>query len=211
MRILILSGGDLDQVFACSYIKEWNPDKVIAADSGLLYAKQLGIQPDIILGDFDSCDKRVMDQFSTEEKMLFPCEKDDTDTGLAMQKAMEMGADEVLLFGATGTRIDHMLGNIGQLVFAFQQGVKATIIDRYNRLRILEDKTVVTKKEQFGKYISLIPIDRVEGVTLTGFHYPLKDDTLVFHETWGISNELEAEEGIIQKRTGTLLMIESQD
>ncbi len=52
-------------------------------------------------------------------------EKDDTDTGLAMQKAIETGADEILLVGGTGTRLDHVLGNIGQLFYAHSKGVKA--------------------------------------------------------------------------------------
>ena len=60
MKILILTGGDLDPVFACSYIKTWEPDKVIAADRGLLQAEKLGLRPDAILGDFDSCSREVI-------------------------------------------------------------------------------------------------------------------------------------------------------
>ena len=68
MKILILTGGDLDIGFACSYIKQWKPDHIITADKGLLYAKQCGIQPDIILGDFDSCDPSVMEEFLRNRK-----------------------------------------------------------------------------------------------------------------------------------------------
>lgn len=211
MRVLILSGGDLDQVFACAYLKEWKPDKVIAADRGLLYARQLGMEPDVILGDFDSCDQSVMEEFSTDEKILLPCEKDDTDTGLAMQKAVEIGADEILILGGTGTRMDHMLGNIGQLMYAFQHGVHAEIIDGHNRISVLEKQHRISRKKQFGTYISLIPVYEATGVTLKGFKYPLHNDTLVFHESWGISNELIEDEGWIHFESGNLLMIESKD
>lgn len=211
MKVLILTGGNLDTGFACSYIKQWNPEQIITADKGLLYAKQCGIQPDVILGDFDSCDKAVMEEFSTDQKILVPCEKDDTDTGLAMQKAIEMGADQILMLGATGTRLDHVMGNIGQLVFAVKHGVKAEIVDSCNRISVLAQEHKLQKKTQFGKYISLIPIYEAGGVTLKGFRYPLNNDTLVFHESWGISNELEDEEGWIYHKSGTLLLIESKD
>ena len=55
MRVLILTGGTVEENFAKDYISKWNPDQVITADKGLLYAKRLNIKPDIILGDFDSC------------------------------------------------------------------------------------------------------------------------------------------------------------
>ena len=211
MKILILTGGDFDPVFASSYIKTRKPDKVIAADRGLLRADQLGIQPDAILGDFDSCSRDVMGRFATEDKLLVPCEKDDTDTGLAMQKAVSMGADEVLVIGASGTRLDHVLGNIGQLVYAFRNGVKAQMADGHNRITVLEHNHKIEKEQQFGQYISLIPLYEAKGVTLSGFKYPLNEDTLVFHESWGISNELVEKCGEIRFRSGTLLMIESRD
>lgn len=211
MKVLILTGGSVNADFASEYIRKWNPDQIITADKGLLYAKQLGITPDIILGDFDSCNKNIMEEFSTDEKIIAPCEKDDTDTGLAMIKAKEIGADEILLIGATGTRLDHVLGNIGQLVFAQRNGMKAQIVDEHNRIQALESKSVISKNDQFGKYVSLIPIYKAAGVTLHGFKYPLNNDTLVFHESWGISNELVEEEGKISYKEGCLLMIESRD
>ncbi len=211
MKILILTGGDLDPVFACSYIKTWKPDRVIAADKGLLQAEKLDLQPDAILGDFDSCSREVIKRFETKDKTLAPCEKDDTDTGLAVQKALSMGADEILILGATGTRLDHVLGNIGQLVYAFQNGAKAQIVDGHNRISVLEHHHRIAKEQQFGQYISLIPLYEAKGVTLSGFKYPLNEDTLVFHESWGISNELIETYGEIRFRSGTLLMIESRD
>lgn len=213
MRVLILTGGSVDTAFASEYIKEWNPDQTITADKGLLYAKELGITPDIILGDFDSCNKDIMEEFSTDEKIIAPCEKDDTDTGLAMIKAKEIGADEILLIGATGTRLDHVLGNLGQLVFAQKHGMKAQIVDEHNRIQVLEagKENMILKSSQFGKYISLIPIYEACGVTLEGFKYLLNDHTMVFHESLGVSNELKEEEGRISYEKGCLLMIESRD
>ena len=208
MRVLILTGGTVEENFAKDYISKWNPDQV---DKGLLYAKRLNIKPDIILGDFDSCSKDIMQEFSTDKKIIIPCEKDDTDTGLAIQKAIETGADEILMIGGTGTRLDHVMGNFGQLFYAHSKGVKAELVDANNRIRVLNHEDTISKKDQFGKYVSLIPIYETRGVTLTGFKYPLKDHTLVFEQSLAISNELEAEEGIISFSEGKLLLIESRD
>lgn len=211
MHILILTGGDLDRVFAHSYIQTQKFDKIIAADKGLLYAEQLGICPDFILGDFDSCPKETRKRFEKENIMILPREKDDTDTGIAMEQAVRMGASKVTVLGSTGTRLDHVLGNMGQLVYALKHGVDAFIVDSHNRIRAVDRPLTINKKEQFGNYISLIPVGTVTGVTLHGFYYPLNDDTLLFHETWGISNELAEDTGKIEMKTGTLLVIESKD
>ena len=32
MRVLILTGGAVEETFAADYIKKWNPDKVITAE-----------------------------------------------------------------------------------------------------------------------------------------------------------------------------------
>ena len=129
----------------------------------------------------------------------------------AIQKAIETGADEILMIGGTGTRLDHVLGNFGQLFYAHSKGVKAELVDANNRIRVLNHEDTISKKDQFGKYVSLIPIYEARGVTLTGFKYPLKDHTLVFEQSLAISNELEAEEGIISFSEGKLLLIESRD
>lgn len=211
MHILILTGGDLDMVFARSYIQTQTFDRVIAADKGLLYAEQLGIRPDFILGDFDSCPEETRKRFEEEDIMFLPREKDDTDTGIAMEQAVRMGAEKITVLGSTGTRLDHVLGNMGQLVYALKHGVEAHIVDAHNRIRAVDRPLKLEKKEQFGDYVSLIPVGKVTGVTLHGFYYPLNNDTLVFHETWGISNELSEETGIIDMKDGILLIVESRD
>ena len=112
------------------------------------------------------------------------------------------------MIGGTGTRLDHVMGNFGQLFYAHSKGVKAELVDANNRIRVLNHEDTISKKDQFGKYVSLIPIYETRGVTLTGFKYPLKDHTLVFEQSLAISNELEAEEGIISFSEGKLLLIE---
>lgn len=214
MHILIITGGGCDVPFTHSYIKKQNIDKVIAADKGVQYAVQLGITPDIILGDFDSLEtewKQKMEEWNVKI-ISFPPEKDYTDTHLAILCAIEEGADEITLIGATGTRLDHTWANVGLLQMAMEQGVQARIVDKHNRISMINKTTMILKKEMFGDYISLIPYtEKVTGITLTGFYYPLADAELTLGISLGISNELVDEKGIIELEKGNLVVIESRD
>ena len=74
------------------------------------------------------------------------------------------------------------------------------------------EKTVIKREDAFGDFISLIPYtEKVTGITLTGFYYPLEDAELTLGISLGISNELVDEIGIIQIGRGNLLVIESRD
>ena len=91
-----------------------------------------GIQPDLILGDFDSVDDASYTYFKEtcpERMEQFPTHKDETDTELALLRAIAAGADAVTMIGATGTRIDHLLGNIQMLKLALDRGVSCQIVD----------------------------------------------------------------------------------
>ena len=75
MRVLILTGGTVEENFAKDYISKWNPDQVSQLIKDCFMLKRLNIKPDIILGDFDSCSKDIMQEFSTDKKIIVPCEK----------------------------------------------------------------------------------------------------------------------------------------
>ena len=214
MRCLIITGGTIQTEFAIKYIKERTWDYVVCADAGMKFCHEAGIMPNLILGDFDSVDGESYEYFQKvclERMEWFPTHKDETDTELALLRAIDARADAITMIGATGTRLDHVMGNIQMLKLALDRKVSCQIVDAHNRIRMVDKFAELKKTDQFGKYVSLIPLYEAKGVILEGFKYPLNDDTLVFHESWGISNELEAEEGIISYREGKLLLIESRD
>ena len=94
-------------------------------------------------------------------------EKDDTDTELALKRAMAMGAGEIVILGATGGRLDHMIGNIQLLYPCLQKGIRASIIDPQNRLYLIDGETVFRRHEVWGTYISFLPLTQeVTGITL---------------------------------------------
>lgn len=190
-------------------------DIVIASDKGLEMVDILGVHPNLKVGDFDSVDADIIKKyednpvFTGSVKRFIP-EKDATDTELAVQMAIEMGAEKIDILGATGNRIDHILGAIAILYKALKQGVSASIIDNNNRIRIIDDATVIKKSEQYGKYVSIFPYGTdVRGVALKGFKYPLNDYTLKHDTSIGVSNEIVDDEAMIELLDGSIVIVES--
>ena len=214
---VIISGGRLDEQFASQFLKTEQPDLIIAADKGLAFCENSQVVPTAIVGDFDTLGETLLPKY---EAMGVPVHKydpvkDSTDTEIAVRLAMELGAEKISILGATeGNRLDHLFGNVLTMMIPQQEGIDCFMADAHNRLRILTKPLEIKKEEQYGRYISLIPLTTdVHGVTLTGFKYPLWDHR--FHVencgSLGISNELIEEVGRIDFRSGILLMIECKD
>lgn len=214
MHVLILTGGGMNLPFANSYLEDKKFDEVIAADKGVEYAIALGIKPTRIMGDFDSLKPEVAEKMTGFGVPIetFPPEKDYTDTHLAIMKAMELGAKEITILGATGTRLDHVMANIGLLQMIMEAGVRPYIVDANNKITMIKDQLTIKKEDAFGKYVSLIPYtEEVTGINLTGFYYPLTDATLTIGISQGISNEITDDVANVSVKTGHLLVIESKD
>jgi thiamine pyrophosphokinase len=215
MKALIITGGSIDIDFAKNYIKSQKWDYVISADSGMNFCKKADFLPDLLLGDFDSADAETLSYYRThcpQRMQTFPAKKDETDTELAILKAIEKKADEITVLGATGSRLDHVLGNIQLLKMALDAKVDCLLVDAHNRIRMIDGSLQLNRDTQFGRYVSLIPFTpQVEGLSLHGFAYELDDFTLKSGNARGISNEIAAEQAFIQLKKGILLVIESDD
>ena len=201
--------------FASGILRQQKSATIIAADSGMEFLYRKGIIPDVIVGDFDSVHAEALAYFKEQPGIHFHelvPEKDDTDTESAIRLAISMGAEEITLLGGTGSRMDHVLGNIELLGIGMQVGVPITILDSHNRIRMVRQSMVLRRDEQFGKYVSLIPYtEQVEHVYLRGFKYSLEDYCLRGFCSIGISNEIVEEEAEIVFDGGILLVIESKD
>lgn len=109
-------------------------------------------------------------------------------------------------------RMDHALANIHILTYALEPGIPCKILDSYNKIYLVNNKLTLYKDKVYGKYVSLIPLTTtVEGLTLTGFKYPLSDYCLSIGKSLGISNELMQNSATIELRNGILIVIESKD
>jgi thiamine pyrophosphokinase len=214
-RCLILTGGKLDTDFARSFLEKEHFQKIIAVDGGLKAARELQIMPDVAVGDFDTAEPALLAFFRKQEHIIWDVhnpKKDDTDTELAIRRAIAMGCDETVLLGATGGRLDHLLGNIHLLFPCLQTGMNACIIDPQNKLYLIDTEHTFKRGELWGKYISFLPLtEEVKGITLTGFRYPLTDTDIQIGTSLCISNEVEEEEAKIAFEDGVLIVVESHD
>ena len=228
MHILIITGGKVDVEFAKEYLKGRQYHRIIAADSGLVHCAKMGITPTDILGDFDSLCGRdgradidslsgaaLLEEYRKQGIPIHthPARKDYTDTHLAILLAEDMKADQITMIGATGSRYDHTLANIGLLSYLADRKIPAWIIDEHNEMEILagpEKKEY--KKDDTLPFFSLIPWGgEVKGVTLTGFSYPLYDASLVPDASLGISNEITDPTATVALTSGHLLVVRSKD
>lgn len=179
---------------------------VICADKGFSLAQDLGIEPDIILGDFDSL-KYTPD---SDKVISFPPEKDDTDLMLAVGKAIEIGAKKIVIYGACGGRIDHMIGNIACLAMIAESGGSGIIVGDDDILSFyMPGEYTIPYKEGFS--LSLFAYSQiVEGLKISGAKYIVDNCTLRDSVTLGVSNEIIPPEAKISFTDGKLLVIQSR-
>jgi thiamine pyrophosphokinase len=217
MTVYIFTGGD---VFADSLaelgIEIPQGSAIIAADSGYATAKRLGVKPDLLLGDLDSLDKSFLDDESEPlEKIIVSPVKDDTDTQLAVDTAIDRySADEIIIVGGLGGRLDHTLSNVYLLEYTRDKGVDCIICDGRNRVRLLcaDGIKKSCRISKNSKYLSLISLtDKCEGVSISGVFYPLSEVELTRSYSYAISNEITSKSAEISIFRGKLLIIECCD
>lgn len=214
-KCVIVSGGSASDIFVARILKEQKPDFLIAADSGMEVLRRCAVKPDIIIGDFDSVQEETLAYYKKQPGIVWHTlnpVKDDTDTEFAIRLAIREGAGQIILLGGTGSRLDHVLGNIELLGIGLEQKVSIELLDEHNRVRMIDSPLRIAKKEQYGKYVSLIPYTpQVEYLTLKGFAYPLSDFCLKGFCSLGVSNEITEETAEITFEDGILIVIESRD
>lgn len=167
--------------------RHW-PDVVIAADGGLQRAREAGFSPRVFIGDGDSGGKAE----GAMEAVLLPPEKDVTDLQAAFEWARDHGLKELLLAGCTGGRQDHQLAALSLLELTEQAGMHGILLDPWNQIEFLLPGRYELKQTEYD-YFSLLPVDRLlEGVTIEGAKYPLKDHRVRRGDSLTVSNEWKA-------------------
>ena len=202
MRVIMVAGGNCDIIMVKEAIDE--NSFVIGIDAGAALLKDNGVIPDLCIGDFDSVDVSLFEGLNVIK--LKP-EKDEIDTECALIYALDMNPSEILIYGATGSRMDQTISSIELLRMATDRKIPAYIIDRTNRIRVAVGRTVLKKSEAFGKYISLLPYaEALTDLTMKGFKYEIENFTLVKGISRCISNEYEADTAVIDCSNYYILM-----
>lgn len=188
-RCVIVAAGEIHNYErARDFLHE--DDFFIFCDGGLSHAGGLGIKPDVVVGDFDSCDVNDLVWWKERSEIVqLPREKDDTDTLFAVKLAVERGYCDFLLLGAMGGRFDHALGNISILLYLNGLGKKALLIDDYSVMQIVGKDPLYI--EDTSSYFSVLTVaGDVSGVNIKNAKYPLENETLTCDFQLGISNEV---------------------
>lgn len=206
MKAFIYIGGGINK----DGITE-RPDKddlILAADAGYFNAREMGVKPHVVLGDFDSMDETGLPHGI--ERIRVPSEKDETDTQLALSYALQKGATDVVFIGGLDGRMDHALSNLLLLEALDAKFVHAIITDGNNRVRFLRNNSTLLARSQF-RYFSLLAADeKVKGVTIEGGKYPLHKATLTRkNPSLGVSNEITGNCAFIDVRRGGVWIVES--
>lgn len=157
MKTLIITGGNVNKEFLQKHLEENEYNKIIAADRGLESLNKINVKPDHIIGDFDSVNKKVLQQYKNVPITYLKPEKDFTDTHMALKHAIEHGATQITIVGAIGTRFDHSIANIHILKEALENNVEAEIINENNKIKLVNKGTKIKKEDNY-KYVSLIPL-----------------------------------------------------
>ena len=213
-KCVIISAGS----FVPVDIPLYEGDYCIACDAGFKYAQEMGILPDLIVGDFDSASEqdpivlRSIEEIALHDPdriVRLNVVKDDTDTMKAVKIGLEKGYRKFYLYGATGgKRIDHSIANIQTLLFIKHNGGKGYIMDSDKMLMIAENEEISFNVGNTG-YLSVFSLSEVsKGVTLKGLMYTLEDGELKNDFPLGVSNEFIIDEkASVSVKDGTLLII----
>ncbi len=177
-------------------------DFILAADGGFSHLEKLGLTPDGILGDFDSLG------YVPEGAKLFPVEKDDTDSMLAVRQGLKLGYRRFVLYGSLdGPRLDHTVANFQTLQYLADRDARGYLVGDHYIATVVKNGTVRFSADAKGILsVFCMGADAV-GVTLTGLKYTLEKGTLTAGFPLGVSNHFIGQDATVTVESGSLLLL----
>lgn len=185
-------------------------DLVIAADGGALHCRKLGIQPHVVIGDFDSVTPEDLEALEASGAQLirYPARKDETDLELAFEYARKQGRKKIMLIAALGARWDMSIANILLTTHPNYQDMRVRLVDNHQELLLLQSGGSLTLHGQPGDTLSLIPLSSIaQGITTQGLEYALAGDYLELGSSRGVSNMFTSENVTISLQSGLLICV----
>lgn len=206
-KCIIIGAGDL----TIGEIAVSEEDFVIAVDGGLSYCGILMVEPDLIIGDFDSVTESEKEAIVALEKEIpdriirLKPEKDDTDMLFAIKHALKHGYRDFRIYGATGGRFDHTLANIQCLLYLKNHDATGYLCDGAGMILVLKNESVCFQAGLEG-YLSLFSLrEESRGVSICGMKYELDGAVMTNDFPIGISNEFVGKEAEITVEDGELV------
>ena len=195
VKALILAGGDV-HITQRLINQLADVELVIAADSGIRHAHALSVMPNLLVGDFDSISAEDLALYETVPRVEHQPEKDDLDLELAIQEARAKNASDLILVGATGSRLDQSLAGI-MIAAKHKTGSKAAfqrvrLLTGKQELEILQTDDSIELSNTPLATFSLLSLVPKSILSIKNAKYPLDHATLEFGTGLGVSNEMLA-------------------
>ncbi len=183
-------------------------DLVLASDGGYRTAKKMGLNIDVLIGDFDSITSEDLKEAKKKgiKIISFPTDKDKTDGELTVDYAISLGSKEIVILGSFKEELDHALGNLFLLFKVDKVGIISKLITQLYEIELIN-----SEKEYIGKVnqeLSLIPVsDTVEGLNIEGSKYNLKNVKVEMGQTLTLRNFIIDQNAKVYLKKGKVLSI----
>ncbi len=202
---VIIAGGDVT-----GEIRIPKNALVICADCGYRHALQQGIEPDVLIGDFDSYTEPLPEHCKI---LKHPIEKDETDTMLAVYYGKEQGCQMFNIYGVFGgRRIDHSIANIQMLHHMYEMQLNAVLYHGNTIVSVQSPEMGVGMYPYYEGSFSLFALtDTCEGVTIKGTKYTAENITLKNSFPLGVSNSIKDEFAEVEIKSGLLLVVQVRE
>lgn len=198
MKCIIIGAGN----FQNEIITKEKDDLLICADAGYSYVKDMNLDIDLIVGDFDS----LCNIPANVNIYKLPKEKDETDLFVAIEEGMKKGYTEFHIYGALGGRIEHSIANIQILSNLTTRNIKAKLFDRNTIIEVLSLGTHIYSEEMNG-YISLFSLTEESIISINHLKYELQNKVITNLFPLGIDNEFIGRVATINIHKGLVLSI----
>ena len=195
---MIFNAGEFDGL-----VESIGPDDyLLAADGGLVHMDRLGLTPHGVLGDFDSLG------YVPKNARIFPVEKDDTDSMLAIRQGLQQGCRRFLLYGSLdGPRLDHTVANFQALQYLADRGAQGWLVGRSYLATVLKNGSLYFPASAHGIISVFCMGPDAHGVTLKGLQYPLENGVLTAGFPLGVSNHFIGRDASVSVGSGSLLIL----
>ena len=178
-------------------------DYVIAADGGLASLQACGVDPDLVIGDFDSLGYTPLHH----NVISLSCNKDHTDTFEAIQAGIAKGYKTFHIYGGTGGRFDHTYANIQTLAYLSQMGNAGYLVGKDYVITAITNGGISFPACCDG-YVSVFAYsNEADWVSIQGLKYELDNHRLTSTMPMGVSNEFVGVESVIAVVDGTLIIV----
>ena len=208
---ILIGAGDL----TISEIPVGENDICIAVDGGYEYCKLLEIEPDYILGDFDSISEKEAEgvakiaKTQEDKVIILPVEKDDTDMLAALKLGLSEGYHSFRIYGGMGGRVEHTIANIQCLLYLKEHNAVGYLMDGTGMILVAKDEEI-SFQESLEGYMSMFSMGEEATVSIENMKYSLEEKVITNSFPIGISNEfIYGKKGKVTVHKGAVMMIVS--